>query len=469
MAAGFDSGLRTAQEHEPIHAAAGDVHPSSNANPDPGGSSGSESKPDTEGNGNTKEKMIIAIPLQPGTVLANVRFYWIVGGVQQATQSSGITQPDGTFPLFLFSVVPPVGADEIVAFDNTDPANWNNGQYDVIALGPPAAPAVVVTVPTPAPPWLRTTKFQSVYESILRRHGLDPLVSTEHDVLRAVNEHINNRIETAWGYWEWPQLTLLQERAFRTIWTSTTQFYKVNTEGKADELYYGVDTLYYRVKASAPTNPPVGTVPTNTIYFETFSLSDRYILMDQPNQTPIGEAITVFDTDPRINQYHYASKIPFRPNEREISITWAGTGPTVWLFFKIPASEFTMIPYMTGKAYAQGDAVFHSGDGECYQANQANPTGDPTAQPLQWTKVPFPSIFRRYVAAGAYADGLAETDPSENDPVKLQIRNTKAQMAEKEATDFIQQEIDGLIQQGQVYRYGEFNPVRWWRSHSRYW
>jgi hypothetical protein len=413
--------------------------------------------------------MIIAIPLQPGTVLANVRYRWIVGGVEQAVQSAGITQPDATFPLFLFSVVPPVGADEIIAYDITDSANWNNGQYDVIALGPPAGPEVVVTVPTPAPPGLRTSKFKSVYESILRRHGLDPLVQTEHDVLRAVCEHINNRCETAWGYWEWPQLTLIQQRAFRTTWTNTTQFYKVNAEGVADELYYPVDTLYYRVKAAAPTNPPVGTVPTNTTYFETFSLSDRYILMDQPNQTPIGEAIAVFDTDPRINQYHYASKIPFRPNEREISITWAGSGPTCWLFFKIPASEFTMVPYMTGKAYAQGDAVFHPGDGECYRANQASPTGDPTAQPTQWTKVPFPSIFRRYVVAGAYADGLRETDPSENDPVKLQIRNSKAKDADAEAKELIEQEIDGLIQQGQTYRYGEFNPVRWWRSHSRYW
>jgi hypothetical protein len=414
--------------------------------------------------------MILTVPLYPGTALANVRYRWIAGGVEGAVLSSGITQPDSTLPIFRFDVIPPANAEEFVAFDNTNAANWNVAGYlSIPPVAAPPGPPIVITGPSPTMPGLRTTPFKSVYETVLRRHGLDPLVSTEHDVLRAICEHINNRLETAWGYWEWPQLTLLQQRAFRTTWTSATQFYRMNAEGVPDELYYQTNQLYYRVLPAASTDPPVGTLPTNTSFFEPVDVSNRYILLDQPNQTPIGEAIAVFDTDPRLSQYHYASKIPFRPNEREISVTWAGTGPTVWLFFKIQASEFTAVPYMTGKVYALGDTIFHPTNGECYQANQASPTGDPTAQPLQWTKVPFPSIFRRYVTAGAYADGLRESDPSENDPVKLQIRNTKIQIADKEADDYIQQEIDGLVQQGQVFRYGEFSPVRWYKSYSRYW
>jgi hypothetical protein len=415
--------------------------------------------------------MNISIPLQPGTNLASVRYRWIVGGVEQAEQSTGISQPDVNFPLFMFSVTAPANAEEIVAYDITDLSNWNVGQYELFipAVPPAPGPPIIITAPIPAPSGLRTSNFRGITGSILRRHGLDPLVQSEHDVLRAIVEHVNDRLETAWGYWEWPQLTLIQERAFRTVWTSTIQFYKLNADMTQDECFYQTDRLYYRVKADAPSDPPVGTLPTNTTYWEPADIADRYILLDQLNSTPIGEAIAIFDTDPRINQSHYASKIPFRPNEREISVTWAGTGPTVWLCFKVPASEFTAIPYMTGKAYVRGDTIFHPGDGECYRANQDAPTGDPTAQPLQWTKVPFPAIFRRYVVAGAYADGLRETDPSENDPVKLQIRNTKIKIADDEAEDYIRQEIDGLIQQGQVYRYSDFNPVRWWRSHSRYW
>jgi hypothetical protein len=413
--------------------------------------------------------MILSIPLQPGTALANVRYRWIVGGVEQAEQSSGISQPDASFPLFLFSVTPPLNAEEIVAYDATDLTNWNVGQYDLFASVGPPGPPIIITAPFPAPSGLRTSNFGEVSDSILRRHGLDPLVSTEHDVLRAVVEHVNNRLETAWSYWEWPQLQMLQERAFRTIWANNIQFYRTNAEGVPDEFYDPQTQLYYRVIATALTDPPVGTVPTNGTFFETFDLTDRYILLDQLNQTPIGDMLAVFDTDPRINANHYASKLPFRPMDREITVTWAGTGPTVWLLFRTEPAKFTAIPYMSGKTYRQGNTIFHPADRECYQANQDSPTGDPAAQPTQWTKVGFPSIFRRYVVAGAYADGLRETDPSENDPVKLQIRDTKIQIADAEAESYLQQEVDRLATAGQVYRYGDFNPIKWWRSYSRYW
>src|SRR5205814_8677262 len=110
------------------------------------------------------------------------------------------------------------------------------------------------------------------------------------------------------------------------------------------------------------------------------------------------------------------------------------------------------------------DSIYHPADGECYRALQAAPTGDPTAQPAQWLKIPFPKIFARYVRAGAYGDGLRETDSGENDPVKLQIRNTKAGLADGEAEAYLQQEVNRLVSAGQVYRYGRFNPVEWWRA-----
>jgi hypothetical protein len=73
----------------------------------------------------------------------------------------------------------------------------------------------------------------------------------------------------------------------------------MNAEGVPDELYDQATELCYRVLAGGP-NPPVGTLPTDTSYFEPFDVSDRYILLDQPNQTPIGDMLAVFDTDPRV-------------------------------------------------------------------------------------------------------------------------------------------------------------------------
>src|SRR5215471_7056889 len=170
--------------------------------------------------------MIITIPLYPNTLLANVRYFWIANGVEGPPQSSGITQPDTDRPIFRFDVTPPGGAEEIVAYDNTAPTtNYNVGQYRIAALAPvPPGPPIVLTIPSAAPPTLRTVTFRSLYESILRQHGFDPTADVGHDTLRAVVDQLNTAVLYAWRYWEWPQLELLQERPFRTAWTNTLQF-----------------------------------------------------------------------------------------------------------------------------------------------------------------------------------------------------------------------------------------------------
>jgi hypothetical protein len=96
----------------------------------------------------------------------------------------------------------------MIAYDATNQfLNWNVAGYRLMPIPPAPGPPIVATTPTPVPPGLRTSNFRGVYESILRRYGLDPLVQTEHDVLRAIVEHVNERLSTASSYWEWPQLT----------------------------------------------------------------------------------------------------------------------------------------------------------------------------------------------------------------------------------------------------------------------
>jgi hypothetical protein len=398
--------------------------------------------------------MILTVPLAPGTALSAVRYRWIVGGLEQAEQSTGISQPDALYPLFVFSVTPPANADEMIAYDNTNPANWNVAQYKAAAAPPPPpGPPIILVTPPYGPPTLRTVAFKSVYDSILRQHGFDPVGdAVNHDTLRAIVEQINSEIHYAWRFWEWPQLELLQERAFRTIWTSTLQFYRLNAEQVQDECYYQQDGNYYRVLYTAPTDPPVGTLPTDTTYFEPIQLTNPYILLDQVNQTPIGEVIEIFASDPRLNTWHDANRVPFQPTEREI--TCLGSVPnTVFVQFRIVPSEFTGIPFVSGKNYALGAAIYHPATGECYRALQANPTGDPTAQPNQWLKVPFPAIFTNYVISAAFAAGLNESDPSEKDGNVLANRRALAGQALNDAQEALVQEVNRLQAQGQHYRY----------------
>lgn len=406
--------------------------------------------------------MILTIPLYPGTQLVNVRGFWIAGGVELPPFSTGITQPDLDRPIFRFDVVPPPDAEEIIAFDATAPnTNWNPGQYRLAILAPVPAPPPIIVPGGGAPPGLRTVTFRSVYESVLRQHGFDPVGdAVTHDTARAIAEQINTAIMYAWRYWEWPQLEFLQERAFRTVWTSGLQFRRVGVEGVADELYYASDTNYYRVLSTAPADPPPGTVPTNTTYFAPFNITDCYISLDQVNQTSIGEVIEIFRSDPRLTTAHDAHRVLFQPTEREISVI-DYAGPTVFVQFRIVPSQFTMVPYAIGRTYKLNDSIYLAATGECYRAIQDNPTGDPIAQPTQWIKIPFPAIFAPYVVMAAYAGGLTEmrADKAPMDMARYSAAQGQAQLA-------LDQEVDRLRAQGQHYRYKRwrtpYDSSYWW-------
>lgn len=80
--------------------------------------------------------MILTIPLQVGTTLANVRYKWITSGVEGSALSAGVTQPSASYPVFRLSVTPPDGAEELIVYDSTDVGNWNVAGYKTALLAP---------------------------------------------------------------------------------------------------------------------------------------------------------------------------------------------------------------------------------------------------------------------------------------------------------------------------------------------
>jgi len=73
--------------------------------------------------------MIFTVPLQPGTVLANVVYEWLISGAPTAPSSSGITQPDTNFAVFRISSTPDPNAEEMIVYDSTNINNWNVAGY----------------------------------------------------------------------------------------------------------------------------------------------------------------------------------------------------------------------------------------------------------------------------------------------------------------------------------------------------
>jgi hypothetical protein len=91
--------------------------------------------------------MIATIPLQPGTVLANVLYEWLASGAPTTPTASGVTQPDTRFAVFRIDSTPPTGAEELIAYDSTNLANWNVADYNAGLDAIAAADQILLTAP----------------------------------------------------------------------------------------------------------------------------------------------------------------------------------------------------------------------------------------------------------------------------------------------------------------------------------
>lgn len=384
--------------------------------------------------------MIVIIPLQAGTTLSNVRYKFLVSGAYGAEQSSGITQPSTDFPEFRFDVTIPVGAEEMVAYDVTDLANWNPAGL-LKLLEEQAEQLKIGTFSG------RTVTFRSVFESVVRRLGYNPRKQGDpnENVSFNVLEHINERVRYAWSIWDWPDLHVVEWRAFRTIWTDSLQF------STGDELYYfgdsvptsnpsnvdppepGANAGYYTCIATAP----IGTLPTNATYFAPLDLLDRYIAYQQIGQNTIGDMLDVFPENPR-NRRGMTRILKSAPSSRGIDVQ--GGHDIVWILYRIPASQFTLMPLLPGATVDQAYYDFDSGN--CYFGH-TNPSVD--------LLIPFPYFLAGFVRAGAYADTIREL-PSSDTATRMQT----ALAADAEALTYLQSEIDNLAVQGQRMYYSHF-------------
>lgn len=307
---------------------------------------------------------------------------------------------------------------------------------------------------------MRTVTFKSVYDAILQRLGLDPLGDAiTQDTARAITEHITERAATAWGMWDWPQLTLTEERAYRPPWYSTVQYHRAGADRRPDEFYYVSNQKYYKVKAGAPSDPPIGTLPTNTSFFESLDPVPTFIDRDQPGKLPIGQVLGIYKSDPSLNgNAPNDICLKFRPSERGTYICYAPL-PTVFICYIVPPPTYTMVPWILGKFYVPGSRVFWPGLGHPYPLDYpgfaevyrclAVTNAQPPTDPLFWAREPVPDFFASYLKAGAASDCLKETFTTGEDQVRL----ARAGALAAEANASIEAEIDALLAHGQKHFY----------------
>jgi hypothetical protein len=313
----------------------------------------------------------------------------------------------------------------------------------------------------------RTVTFRSVFEAIARRHGLDPKGDAiTSDAGLSMVERINARVKRGWFYWEAPDITACEERAFRQIWNNSRQFYH------GDEVFYIPTMSYYVVKTATETdvgNPPIGNPPTDVTYWDTLDLAGGYYIeYDQICKKPIGDVLAVYGANP--TTVRCAPCLGYQPSGRGIEVTGGYYGPTVFLRYLMQVERFTTLPYIATKTYNRGDLVYVWTTGECYQALTTALNKYPPGEPDYWRQALFPEFLESYVKAGVYADTLRESDTSgERDPVMLQLRGQNADKADAEAEMELITRINRWQAQGQHYCYQPYGyRGGWWPSYPGY-
>jgi len=311
---------------------------------------------------------------------------------------------------------------------------------------------------------MRTTPFFSVYKSVVSRHGIDPDGDKVPSyTARAIVRAMNRRTRMAWRAWDWVDFSVTEERAYRQVWNASHQYLRVNANGVPDEIFYLPAISYFGIKPSAPADPPIGFPPGGTItypndpYWQSLSPLDPYVSFDQVCQKSIGRVIGIYKSNPRLDGFKH-SGITFKVTENGIDL-FRVSGPTIFVKYLLAPSRFTIVPLVDGKAYSVGNLVFSDVTGETYVSIVNNNTAS-LSDGNSWRIMPLPEVLAPYIEAGAYADCMRESHPV--DAAIAQDAIQKSALAEAEAQELLQSEIDVLMAMGQRHSYQQHRPPRRW-------
>ena len=306
---------------------------------------------------------------------------------------------------------------------------------------------------------MRTRPFFHVWQGVVSRLGLDPYNNDiPYTTARPIVRAINRRTRVAWRAWDWPDFSITEERAYRQVWNSTHQYLLSNIYGVPDEVFYIPTMTYYQTGGTAITGPPVGVPPTDSHFWHVLAPLDPYVSFDQMCARSIGRVIGIYKSNPRLDGFKH-SGISFRVTENGIDL-FQISGPTIFVKYLPAPSRFTMIPWISTKTYNVGDIVFYFVTGETYVSiinnnlNQVPTTGG------AWNWLPMPEILSPYVEAAAYSDALRESHPADKEMAATAMQN--AALAEVEAKELLQAEIDVLQAMGQRHSYQQHRPPRRW-------
>ena len=214
---------------------------------------------------------------------------------------------------------------------------------------------------------MRSVAFSSIVNGVSARIGLDPTISPTASTLATVAEYVNTALRGAWETYPWPDFVRFENRQFYANWSSSTTY-------AANAVVLGSDRNYYYSKAGGNINHNPTTDATDTYW----ALASSYtatngtgilfaIDLDQVlsgvAQTPIGEVLGVWDSDPRTNRYStpinwFLTNDGIIVGQNGLSVT--SIPSTVWVEFSARPTVYTADSYSSSTAtvpYVLAEAI----------------------------------------------------------------------------------------------------------------
>jgi len=243
---------------------------------------------------------------------------------------------------------------------------------------------------------MRTVPLKQVFQGVSALLGAELVTPGSPDFI-GIMAAINTWLPVGWEYDFWPELMLVERRAYRVTWNNSDTF------AAGTEVFFEDDETYYEAN-SAPNNPAAGESPASapTKWTEVETLK-RYVALEQTGQTKIGGVKRVCRRDPEL--------YPQAPGEVRFDITPKGivpesrAGARVYVEFRKRPPTFAADEYSAVTAYAADDVRFYPTTWECYRAKQAT-TGNAPTNTTYWEKVEFPYVLKRFVEQACYAATL---------------------------------------------------------------
>lgn len=410
--------------------------------------------------------MIFTVPLQSGTTLSNVRYRWIAAGIEGSEQSSGITQPDVTWPLFVIHATPPANAQEIRVYDSTDSDNWNVGDYTLAELASRLGviPSHSVTASVSLSQnntddieaadiryrWLVNDVFQSEQSSgVTQPNAAEPFFVIGATAPAGAQELIayDTNDNANWNVANY----LVTALSLATTTPETLPPAVIRTLNFRDDVLWALAELV----GLDPTNDMNDEQATAFVsyintwvrrlyelldwpewtFIEQRTVSGHYVDLNEAGKTPIGRPLKVYLRDP--NSVNGLFHSYFKWNASGIHVGFSH-GLTVWVKFVGRAPEFGWSVRDDTVTYSAGQVVYDPTSGDCYKSLVNNNQGHALTENDYWTVVEFPYALVGPVVRGAYSMFLREDGQA-----------SKADKEEEAALNEVMQRAQSYIAQRQ--------------------